>query len=192
MGLKRLIHPDTLAAMRRPFYPVLMVHLDWPDGPVYAHSGVGPITWGGHTWRGVGKFGEIEIPGEAPGLAANSATLSLIGAPDDLFDLLADPILNRPGEIYTALTTVPGGNILVGEPIPLFVGSMDAMRYRLRKEDNALVNVIQVDLGSGPGARSKSAVLHSYEAQMDEYPGDTAGRHLINIEAETETMTWPA
>lgn len=196
MGLTRTIHADTKAALQRVFYPIVMVHLDWPGGHVYAHSGAGTITWDGQSWLGVGKFGNIEVPGEAPGLAASQATLSLIGAPDALFDLLDAPIRNRPGEIYIALTTRPGGNILIGSPISLFSGYMDAMRYRLMSGEGddgrtVLDHVVQIDLGSGPGARSASAVLHSYEDQIAKYPGDTAGRFLINIEAETETMTWP-
>lgn len=191
MVLKRLIHPATLAALGGVFHPVIMVHLDWPEDQVYAHSGAGPISWDGHAWQGVGEFGEIEIPGEAPGLAASSATLSLIGAPDDLFALLSAPIRNRPGEVYVALTTEPGGNVLIGEPVPLFMGHMDAMRYRVRAEDGAITHVVQIDLGSGPGARSKSAVLHSPEDQAEKFPGDTAGRLLVNIEAEAETLYWP-
>lgn len=196
MGLTRTIHADTKAALQRVFYPIVMVHLDWPGGHVYAHSGAGTISWGGKSWLGVGKFGGIEVPGEAPGLAASQASLTLIGDPAALFDLLTDPIRNRPGEIYEALTTVPGGNVLIGQPISLFTGYMDAMRYRLmsEEEDGRVVvdHVVQIDIGSGPGARSSAAVLHSYEDQIDKFPGDTAGRFLINIEAEVENQRWPA
>lgn len=194
MGLKRTIHSATKAALQGVFYPVVMVHLDWPGGHVYAHSGAGTITWGGQSWLGVGKFGGLEVPGESPGLAAPQASLTLIGDPSTLFDLLAEPIRNRPGEVYEALTTVPGGNILIGDPITLFSGHMDAMRYRLMaQEEGGLIvvdHVVQIDLGSGPGARSSAAVLHSYEDQIEKFPGDTAGRHLINIEAQAENLDW--
>ena len=197
MGLKRAIHPATKAALQGVFYPVVMLHLDWPGGHVYTHSGAGTITWDGHNWLGVGKFGSIEVPGEAPGLAASQATLSLVGAPDALLDLLDAPIRNRPGQIYVALTTQPGGNVLIGDPISLFTGYMDAMRYRLMSDEGddgrvVVDHVVQVDLGSGPGARSSAAVLHSYEDQIEKFPGDTAGRFLINIEAEVENQRWPA
>ncbi len=192
MGLIRLMHPAFLAALDGVMYPVILVYLDWPGETVRAHTNGGDITWGGATWRGVGKFGEIDVPSETPGLGADSAVLSLVGAPDDLFDLLEDPILNRPGEIYVGSTTEPWGNVLIGEPTPVFIGHMDSQRYRLRVEEKKSVQVIQVDIGSGPGARSKAAVLHSYEDQMAQYPGDTAGRHVINVEAETETLTFPA
>lgn len=191
MGLKRPVHPDTLAALHGVFHPVVMVYLDWPGGAVRAHSGVGTITWGGHSWFGVGKFGEVEIPGEAPGLAASNVSLSLLGVPPAIWDTLSTPIRNRPGALWAALATKPGGNVLVGSPISLFNGHMDAMRYRLRREDGGVSHVVQVDLGSGPGARSAAAVLHSYEDQIAKFPGDTAGRHLINIEAHVENEPWP-
>lgn len=191
MGLKRAVHEDTLAALNGIFHPVLMVYLDWPGGAVRAHSGAGTITWDGHNWLGVGQFGEVEIPGEAPGLAASNVSLSLLGVPPDIWDTLEAPIRNRPGRLWVALTTQPGGNVLVGEPIDLFIGHMDAMRYRLRREDGGVSHAVQIDLGSGPGARSSSAVLHSLEDQADKFPGDTAGRHLINVEAHAENEPWP-
>lgn len=192
MGLTRDIHPDTLAALQGVFYPVLMIYLDWPDGAVRAHSGVGTIEWDGDAWLGVGEFGGIEIPAEAPGLAATQASLTLVGAPDDLFALLSAPIRNRHGEVLFAVTTEPGGNVLIGEPVSLFAGYMDAMRYRSRADDEITTSMVQVDLGSGPGARSMASVVHSYEDQIAQYPGDTAGRHLINVEAEAENLSWPA
>lgn len=191
MGLKRPVHADTRAALDGIFHPVVMVHLDWPGGAVRAHSGAGTIAWGGQSWLGVGKFGAVDIPDEAAGLAASAVSLSLLGVPPEIWDTLAAPIRNRPGELWEALTTRPGGNILIGDPIGLFIGHMDAMRYRLRREDGGVTHAVQIDLGSGPGARSAAAVLHSYEDQIAQFPGDTAGRHLINIEAETENLTWP-
>lgn len=192
MGLTRDIHPDTLAALGGVFHPILMVYLDWPGGAMRAHSGVGPITWGGNIYAGVGAFGGVEIPGESMGLAASRLSLSLLGVPPDIWDKLEAPIRNRPGKIWEGLTTKPGGNVVIGEPIELFVGVMDAMRYRLRKDGGDLIHAVQLDLRSGPPARAKANLFHSYESQIAEFPGDTAGRLFINAEAEAENITWPA
>ena len=125
----RVIHPDTLAAIAAGnFCPVVMVYLDWPDGPVRVHSNIGTITWQGEEWLGLGKFGGITSPEEGMGLAQNAASLQLIGAPDEMDDYLDSPIRGRRGEIWFGVVTERAGNVLIGEPFSIFTGYMDAMR----------------------------------------------------------------
>tara|TARA_B100002003_G_scaffold250761_1_gene291433 strand:- start:774 stop:1376 length:603 start_codon:yes stop_codon:yes gene_type:complete len=38
---------------------ITMVEINWPSGTVYAHDGVGPIVWNGHTWYGVGQHADL-------------------------------------------------------------------------------------------------------------------------------------
>ena len=125
----RVIHPDTLAAITAGnFCPVVMVYLDWPDGPVRVHSNIGTITWQGEEWLGLGKFGGITSPEEGMGLAQSAAGLQLIGAPDEIDAYLDSPIRGRRGEIWFGVVTERAGNVLIGEPFSIFTGYMDAMR----------------------------------------------------------------
>lgn len=193
MGLMRSIPPEMLAAIKsRVFFPVSLVYLDWPGGAVRAHSGRGDLTTLGGTWRGMGRFGAIDVPSESQGLVAVRSTLTLMGVPPEIFDRLDDPIRNRDGQIYFGCSTEPGGNVLVSEPIVMFSGYMDAMRYTIQPENGDLAHAIQVELGSGPSARARASVYHSSEDQKRKFPSDTAGRLLKNIKKVVETMTWPA
>lgn len=192
MGLIREVPAAMMAALRsRVFFPAAMVYLDWPGGAVRAHSGVGDMTALGATWRGVGSFGGIDVPAEGAGLIAVRSTLTLTGVPPGIFDQLYDPIRNRPGRILLGVTSKPGGSVLLSDPVSLFEGQMDALRYTMRRDGEKLVHAVQLELGSGPRARAKASIVHSYEDQIRKFPGDTAGRHLMGAEASVETMTWP-
>jgi hypothetical protein len=191
-ALTRNIHPDTLAALSAPvIYPIIPVFLDWPDAPVYAHSNVGPLTWDLQTWTGVGEFGGLQMPDEESGMLSKAAELRLIGVPDELDAYLDDPIRNRPGEIFFGVVTERAGNVLIGEPFSIFTGYMDAMRDVVEVEDGRKRRDVAVTLARGPSQRAFAEVFHTYEDQIRQFPGDTAGRLTINAEAEGTKLTWP-
>lgn len=100
MELRRGVHPALLGALSRGGYPILLAHLDWPDAPVWAHSGVGPISWAGNTWRGVGMLGGVDLPAEDSEIAAVEAIMSLAGVPVDLDGYADDAIRHRAVTIY--------------------------------------------------------------------------------------------
>jgi hypothetical protein len=191
-ALKRGVDPATLAQLAQPvFNPIILVYLDWPNVPVRAHSNVGPLTWCGHTWHGVGEFGSIRMPEEDLGLAAQPAEVRLMGAPDELDQYLTDPIRNREAIIYFGVVTERGGNVLIGEPFEMFVGYMDAMRETVTVEDGVMRRDVVLTVANGPSQRSFAEVFHTYEDQSRRFPGDTAGRLTINAEAERDKLTWP-
>lgn len=196
MALSRDIHTDTLAALQGPFfYPIIMVYLDWPDAAVRVHSNVGSVSFEGQSWHGVGNFGDIQLPEEASGLAQQPAQLRLVGLPDDLDDYLDDPIRNREGRILFGAVTERAGNILIGEPFEAFTGYMDALRDIVEVQDASgqkqLVRGVVLNVVSGPSQRSAAEVYHTAEDQARNFPGDTAGRLVINAEAEAGKLTWP-
>lgn len=191
MDLVRGIDAATVAAMAGHFHPVLAVELDWPNDPIYAHSGIGDISWDGKTFLGVGEFGSIAIPGDAFGAVPTDALLTLIGVPSEIFNYLDDPIRNRYGAIYFGVTSTAGGNNLIGDLTVLFEGYMDASQYVGERRDDIITHGIQLTLGSGAGMRSTAMVTHSYEAQISEYPGDTAGRHLQQAVKQAKARKWP-
>jgi len=191
-ALKRNIDPATLAALgRTPFYLVVFVYIDWPEGRVRVHSNVGTITWDGEDWTGIGNFGALEMPGEESGLISQPAQLRLVGAPDELDQYLDDPIRDRDGEILFGVVTERAGNVLIGEPFSIYIGYMDAMRDTVEAGDGVLRRDLIIDLAGGPSQRSYTDLFHTYEDQIRKHPGDTAGRLVQNAEAERDKMTWP-
>ena len=180
----RNIHEATKAAIAAGnFCPVVMVHLDWPDGPVRVHSNVGTINFQGHDWLGIGKFMGIAPPEETIGLAQNSASLQLIGAPDEMDDYLDSPIRGRAGEIWFGVVTDRGGNVLIGEPFRAFAGYMDAMRDVIQADDGGITRVITIEVANGPSQRLSASLFHTDEDQRRKFPDDTFGRLFINAES---------
>jgi hypothetical protein len=168
-----------------------MVYLDWPEGEIRVHSNVGTIAFGGHNWTGIGKFGGITAPEEVLGLAQQSATLQLIGAPDEMDDYLDSPIRGRMGEIWFGVVTDRAGNVLIGSPFRAYVGYMDAMRDSIQAEDGGITRVISISLANGPSQRQSVSLFHTDEDQRRSFPDDTAGRLVINSEARLRRLTWP-
>jgi len=188
----RTVAPAMRAALESGFfYPVIMVFLDWPDGAVRAHSGAGTISYDGHDWLGVGEFGAISLPEEAEGLAASSASFRLLGVPDDIFARLSDPIRNRDVQVLFGCVTARAGTVLLADPVDIFSGYMDAMQYRATGQGGVTQHGVELTAATGPSARARASVTHSHEDQVAAYPSDTLFLHLINNEAEAQSLTWP-
>ncbi|WP_428924998.1 hypothetical protein [Marinibacterium sp. SX1] len=189
--MKRDIHPDTLAAIvSGNFHPALMVYLDWPGDPVWAHTGAGDMSWGGQDWVGVASMGGIEIPPETADGVSSETILTLVVPEEDLDAIMAADIRNRPGEIYFAVVTERAGNVLIGEPFLFYEGPMNGLAERIERDGSAVYFSVRVTVGSAPGLRDAATVVHSYEHQQGEFPGDTAGRLLINSPAAAAQVVW--
>lgn len=190
--VNRVIHTDTLAAIAAGgFFPIVMVSLDWPDGPVYAHSNVGDISWNGQTWRGLGHFGRISTPEEQLGIAQSTAILELVGAPDEIDDYLEADIRGRMGEVFFGVVTERMGNQFIGEPWSDFTGYMDAMTDSITSDNGDILRTLSIALANGPSQRKFTSVFHTDEDQRRLYPDDTAGRLVINAEERLRGLTWP-
>lgn len=177
------------------FYPVVLVHLDWPGAPLRAHSGVGVINWSGHAWQGVGRFGGISIPDEALAGVPTEFNLSLITDFPDIEPYTDTPIRGRVGRVSMGATTTPGGNGLIGA-VEICAGTADglALRVEVQQQDGEVVTAFEpkVTMTTGPSMRSMAAVAHSDEDQRRAFPNDTAGRHLVLAEATAQKTLWPA
>lgn len=202
MELRRGVQSETLAALSNGAFPVLFAHLDWPEVPVFVHSGVGQIPWGGQTWRGVGMLGNIDLPAEASEIAAVEAVLSLAGVPADLDGYADDAIRNRSAILHLgAVAGRPGGNdgkqvegpgsTLVGLPVQLFSGTMDGLTLTASAADGGVEHEAQISVATGQEARSMASVSHSNEDQRRRYPSDSAGRLVILAFAKAQRLTWP-
>lgn len=192
MALSRGVDPLLLEAISGTFHPVVFVEVDWPDGTVYAHSNTGNITWGGHTWVGVGTFGDISLPAEDSTLVSTEAVLSLRGQLVDLLNELDADISGKSSHIYFGATTTEGGNTLIGEPTTIFSGYVDGRDFSLESSETNYQHSLSVGLASGPSARAKASVNHSVEDSAINFTGDTLMRHTLYIDKNLRNpKVWP-
>lgn len=168
----RGIDPATLTALQSAFYPVVIVFVDWPSGPVRVHSGVGTMNWAGHDWHGVGDVGGVMLPGEDAGMAQGAASVSIGGDPVDLSDIMREDYLGREVSVWYGIVTERAGASLVGQPFDVFTGEIETAV----DEQTPGFRGITLEITTGPSQRSAGRAVHSYADQIAEFPGDTAGR----------------
>jgi hypothetical protein len=175
--IKRDVPDEILEAIKNAYYPVLLVHVDWPDAPIFAHTGEGNILLDGQTWLGVSEFGAVTAPEEDQSDVAVEAELIIAGTEEKVLEQLDDNPLYRDADIYWGLTTEPGGNVLIGV-MEHFIGYVSDHGFSKTDGDPG-EHVGRLTLGSGPSARSGATVLHSHEDQIANYPSDTLFEKLV-------------
>lgn len=75
---RQLSAPNLAEVALQHLQPVLLVRIDFTT-PVYAHSGIGTITFDGNDYLGVGDFGGVGEIREAETLGPNPIRLELTG-----------------------------------------------------------------------------------------------------------------
>lgn len=196
MDLTRNTPPALLAALSGPFfYPVVMVDVDWPGSRIRAHTNTGTITWGGQAFQGVGKFGGVDVPGEAMAGIPEEFRMSLTCDLPELAAYADTVIRGRAGTVYLGATSTRGGSDLIGA-VAIASGTCDGLVLRTELEGDedqtVILYTLTVTLSTGPSYRSMAAIAHSHEDQLRAFPGDTAGEHLILAQANAEKTLWPA
>ena len=200
MVLMRTIDADMLAAISSPtWYPALFVDIDWPGGRQRLHNSVGTLTWGGNEWTGIGAFGGAQVPADATGSASVKATLTLHGLLADDLAALASPLpRNREAAIYIGALDRPAGPgaQLVGTPIDLFFGIVDAQQFTVSGEGDpqrpgySRQHAMRIDIRDGNAPRRAQPLNHGSETQAAAgFTSDTAGRHVIGM--LLRRIDWP-
>ena len=172
------------------FHPVVLVYVDWPVTPIRAHTGRGTISWGGNSWAGVWRFGSVTLPPETGGMATARATASIVGQPEEIYAQLDAPIRNRACEMWFGVVSERAGNDLIGTPVSVFSGYMDAARAPIIETETGFEMAMEVEFASGPPARARGSYYHSDADQRRAYPTDSAGRLLISNLARSATLRW--
>lgn len=195
MDLTRGVPSALLTAISGPFFfPVVMAHIDWPGAPLWAHSGRGNITWNGQTWLGVGKFGSVDIPEEVAAGIPTEFSMMLVSDFPDLEAYTNTAIKGAAAAVYMGAVTERGGNSLIGA-VEVSSGTADGMGMTVETvSDDGRVETmfgLRVTIATGPSYRSLASIAHSHEDQSRQYPGDTAGRHLMFAQSLAEKTWWP-
>ena len=80
---------------------IALVHIEWPTGPVRAHSGAGPQRWDDETWYGTGELGSIGIIKD--GDTAGQIELTLVTTDSALLaEVVGDDAAGSKVKIYLA------------------------------------------------------------------------------------------
>ena len=180
MALERVIATGTYSAIQETFHPVVLVKIEWPGETVYVNTNTVNISWDGNTYLGVGTIGRLSIPEESFGIVSAEASIGIVGTIVDLLDLMDINSKNSDVTIYMGCTTEPNGDTLVDDPIEQFQGYLDENEFMdVEGDDGNRIHSLDYGVASGPSARSKASIVHSYEDQISKYPTDELMRHTI-------------
>ena len=164
----RLSGPAAAEPYQSVVRPALLVELQFVSGPVRAWSGVGPLSWNGVTWAGVGLLGRVSTVEETLELKAAGASFQLSGIPPELLaPVVAEPIQSRAALLYLAFFD-PDWQV-VPEPVLLFRGRMDTVEIA----DGGAIATITLYAESRLRDLERARVRRYTDAdQQAEFPGD--------------------
>src|ERR1019366_8102729 len=91
---------------------------------VYIWSGMGPIVWSGHTWKGAGLILSISALEEGSTVEARGITLSLSGIDTTLLPIVLEDY-KLGGAVTVYLAAFDSSGVIVADPIPAWGGRMD-------------------------------------------------------------------
>lgn len=125
--MPRSMSPGMLAALQATqLLPAIFVSLQFSTGTVYIWSGLGNLTWNGHTWTGVGSLGGISPIQEGATVDASGITLTLSGIDNALLaDALQNLQVGLPVTIYLGLFDNASPTSLLPDPLVAWAGRAD-------------------------------------------------------------------
>lgn len=176
---KTIVQSDQVSA-------VMMAHLDFgSDGNVYVNSSGQNITFSGNSYLGVGGMGGISGVQESTELASYAVNLQLSGiASTNLSLALNSNYQNKLAIIYMAI--VNDDDAIVGSPIIMFQGRMDAMNIEMGETATISVRVVSrlSDWERNRGGR------YTNEDQQEKHPEvvDGSGSVTTNVDKGLEMV----
>lgn len=152
------------------------------DTPVYVHSGIGSISYGGNTYLGVGNLGSISPLRETEVLGPSSITLSIDAIDSDHITEALDS--GNYGDVVTIFNGYrQDDGTLVADPWLAWKGTFEYASISLG-EQSVVSITCQHDLAM---LDEKHGDRYSDEDQRDKFSGDvglqyaasTAGKKLL-------------
>jgi hypothetical protein len=149
--------------------PVMFAQLQFTSGVVYLWSGIGPISWNGQTWSGVGSYGNVSSIPETSDVVAAGIKLVLSGIPASLItSALGEVRQGAPVILYLGFLTPAGG--IVASPNTAWQGRMDTCEIAEGGDTAAISSTAEsrlLDLN-----RSRERRYQKQDQSID-FPGDT-------------------
>jgi len=123
--MPRLLTADMIAALSAPVVRLaLFCQLTFGDNVYYLWSGLGPMTWSGMTFQGVGTLGAISEISEDSNVEAKNVVISLSGIPSALvLEVAYEVRLLGVCNIWLACYNADG--FLISTPVLSYQGKMD-------------------------------------------------------------------
>lgn len=147
-------------------------------------SGIGPKSWAGQSWTGVGTLLGVGAVTETAEVEAQGTTLTLSGVPASMVSAaLGQARQGAPAAIWLAFLDA-GGNV-IPEPYNLFRGRIDRMPIAEGPDTATVTVVLENRLIDLERARTRR---YTPEDQKIDYPDDRFFDYVAGL--QDATITW--
>lgn len=177
----RDLSPEFIAAIEaETVTPCLLVWLDFAEDPFRAWSGLGPLSWDGYIWHGLGNFGSVGGIEEYSEIRAGTVELKLHGIPGyALSDAASLVYKRRAAEIHLALLDADSTDLLGVEL--LFRGTMDTLELDRQPGPNG--SSFRLTLANELARlRDSWGLLYTDADQQSLFAGDTGLRFVPSLQ----------
>lgn len=171
------------ASRAETYRPVVFVELDFSGGFVRCNSSPYSLTFGGNTFIGVGKLGEITPVEEVAEIRGHTVALRLYGVPPDLAALtLTETYKFRPARIY--LGFLDANHAVIADPVMIFAGIMEMLTPNVGEDATVTVQAVS-RLRDWERPRRRN---YTTEDQALNFPGDKGFEYVAAM--VDKTVAW--
>ena len=176
--MPRDLSSDFIAALEAlVIRPVFFVSIQFTSATTFLWSGIGDITWDGHTWTGVGSLGTISSATEVNDVSAQNITLALSGIPNDLLgQAITEVRQTQAARVWFGSRNDDG--TVIADPTKAFEGRTDVPSVNEGADTSTLSITCEnplIELSRSPGFR------WTHEQQQIFYPGDLGFQYVPDV-----------
>lgn len=161
--------------------PALFVEMELASSTLRFWNGVGPFTWAGHDWVGLGMLVALGPIRRSADVVATGLNIQVTGAADDrVKEILAEVRRNRPCTVW--LGFFDDAWALVASPDEALSGRMDAPII----DDDAETVVVNVAVESDLLDLDRPRVRYAtHEEHVKRFSGDTIYKRMESLALRT-------
>lgn len=163
---------------------VILCKIEHPSGDFYGWSGIGPLSYDGQTWTGLGVLGEIAPVKSTSDLAIQDVQFKLSGVSPEALGLIQGSVKGKIGTVW--LACLDQGEHIVADPYQLIECELDVQDFEAQ-EDGTVMLTITGHSGFYTMERALNEVL-SPENQKLRFPSDT-GLDLLPV-LQNQDIAW--
>ena len=163
--------------------PVFLMSFDF-SVPVYFWTGVGVLSWDGHTWQGSGTVIKMAGIQETQAVQAMGMTFQIEGVDSELVSLaLSEPVQGRDAKLWLGFLDASGA--LITDPVGPFGYMMDTIGI----DEDPRNPVITLTCESRLARLDKAKVRrYTHEDQQIDFPGDEGLAFVTAI--QEKSIVW--
>lgn len=164
--------------------PALFFEAEFVSGTIRLWSGLGPVSWAGQVWTGLGNLIGIGALDEGTNVVAQGTVVALSGVDPSLVSaVIIDAQQGLPGKIWLGFLAADGTVIV--DPVQAFAGRLDVPQI----SDGADTCTITISYESRLiDLQTPREWRYTHESQLALFSGDLGFEFVTSIQ-EAE-ITW--